>query len=188
MVTFEEHVLRQDGRFGADFGWVLSGLVLAVRRIEREIRSAGLSGVYGALGQENVQGETQQKLDVVANDLIKDCLRSRAAVAALVSEEDEGCRSVFDEDPDDGQVHRDLRSAGWVFEYRRECECRERSSVFISGLRQEHRWMSRFCRAGTKQALRRGMWSMGLRPCWFIPTGHGSAWVYARSRPQGRSF
>ncbi len=102
MVTFEEHVLRQDERFGADFGWVLSGLVLAVRRIEREIRSAGLSGGYGAAGQQNVQGETQQKLDVVANDLIKDCLRARAAVAALVSEEDEG-PAVVDGDPVTGK-------------------------------------------------------------------------------------
>ncbi len=102
MMTFEEHVLRQDERLGPDFGWMLSGLVLAVRRIEREIRSAGLSGGYGALRQENVQGETQQKLDVVANDLIKDCLRSRAAVAALVSEEDEG-PAVVDGDPATGK-------------------------------------------------------------------------------------
>lgn len=102
MMTFEEHVLRHDERFGAEFGWVLGGLALALRRIAREIRSAGISGGYGALTQENVQGETQQKLDVLANDLIKDALRSRAAVAALVSEEDEG-PALVDQDPTTGK-------------------------------------------------------------------------------------
>jgi fructose-1,6-bisphosphatase I len=110
MTTFEEHVLQQEklraipgfGETSGAFGWLLSGLTLAARRIEAQIRSAGLSDVYGAQGSENVQGEDQQKLDVVANDAMMECLASRSGVAALVSEEDETAM-VVDEDPATGR-------------------------------------------------------------------------------------
>jgi fructose-1,6-bisphosphatase I len=48
-----------------------------------------LSDVLGAFGQQNVQGEQQQKLDVYANQALLHCLGLRDSVAALVSEEDE---------------------------------------------------------------------------------------------------
>ncbi|RXH56068.1 Fructose-1,6-bisphosphatase, type I [Granulicella sibirica] len=105
MVTFEEHILGQDQEFSeasGAFGWMLGGLTLAVKRIEAQIRSAGLSDVYGAQGTENVQGEAQQKLDVVANDAMMECLGTREGVAALVSEEDEAA-VVFDDDPATGK-------------------------------------------------------------------------------------
>ena len=57
--------------------------------VEAKIRTAGLSDVLGALGQTNVQGEQQQKLDVYANQALLHCLGLRDSVAALVSEEDE---------------------------------------------------------------------------------------------------
>ena len=81
---------------------MLSGLTLACRRIEAQIRSAGLGDVYGAAGQENVQGEAQQKLDVMANQAMMDCLGGREGVAALVSEEDEA-PVIFDQDPATGK-------------------------------------------------------------------------------------
>ena len=90
--------------------------------VEAKIRSAGLSDVYGAFGAENVQGEQQQKLDVYANQALLHCLGLRDSVAALVSEEDEE-PVTFNRDRGDGEVHYRVRSAGWVFEYRCECEC-----------------------------------------------------------------
>jgi len=45
--------------------------------------------VLGAIGQTNIQGEQQQKLDVFANQALLHCLGLRDSVAALVSEEDE---------------------------------------------------------------------------------------------------
>jgi fructose-1,6-bisphosphatase I len=124
MMTFEEHVVLAHPELGAEFGWVLGGLTLAAKRIEAQIRSAGLSGVYGAQGSENVQGEAQQKLDVVANDAMMEALGSRAGVAALVSEEDEapvafdadGGKYIVIFDPLDGSSNIDVNvNVGTIF-------------------------------------------------------------------------
>ena len=70
--------------------------------IEAKIRSAGLTGIYGAAGAENVQGEQQQKLDVFANQAMLHCLSLRDSVAALVSEENEQ-PATFNRDPETGK-------------------------------------------------------------------------------------
>ena len=75
---------------GARLAEVFGAIAVAGRQIERKIRLAGLSDVYGAYGAVNVQGEQQQKLDVFANDLLTEVLRGVPCVAAIVSEEDEG--------------------------------------------------------------------------------------------------
>jgi fructose-1,6-bisphosphatase I len=85
-VTVEEYVaLNASAALAEVFGAVAE----AARQIERKIRLAGLSDVYGAFGAVNVQGEQQQKLDVFANDLLTEVLRGVACVGAIVSEEDE---------------------------------------------------------------------------------------------------
>lgn len=128
MITFEEHVVKQHPELGAEFGWVLGGLTLASKKIEAQIRSAGLSDVYGAQGSENVQGEAQQKLDVVANDAMMEALGSRAGVAALVSEEDEapvafdadGGKYIVIFDPLDGSSNIDVNvNVGTIFSVHR---------------------------------------------------------------------
>jgi fructose-1,6-bisphosphatase len=43
----------------------------------------------GSFGEVNVQGEEQQKLDVIANKALMRCLGTRASVAVLASEEDD---------------------------------------------------------------------------------------------------
>ena len=51
---------------------------------------AGLAGVLGlAGGPQNVQGEDQKKLDILANDVFISCLGRSGQVAAMVSEEDD---------------------------------------------------------------------------------------------------
>ena len=93
ITTVQQHISRQFSEFseeGVTFGWLMSGLTLATKRIEAQIRSAALTDGYGSYGAENVQGEQQQKLDVFANDALMESLGMRGSVAALVSEEDEG--------------------------------------------------------------------------------------------------
>ena len=85
--TIEEYVAASAG---AQLAEVFGAIARAGRQIERKIRLAGLSDVYGAYGAVNVQGEQQQKLDVFANDLLTEELRGVRCVAAIVSEEDEG--------------------------------------------------------------------------------------------------
>jgi fructose-1,6-bisphosphatase I len=86
-MTVEEYAR---GRAGAALGEVFGAIAAAARLIERKIRLAGLSDVYGAVGAVNVQGEQQQKLDVFANETLTQMLGALPCVAAIVSEEDEG--------------------------------------------------------------------------------------------------
>jgi fructose-1,6-bisphosphatase I len=92
ITTVQQHILQQQAEISeatGRFSWLLSGITLATKMVEAKIRTAGLSDIYGAIGQTNVQGEQQQKLDVYANQALLHCLGLRDSVAALVSEEDE---------------------------------------------------------------------------------------------------
>src|SRR3954470_3767690 len=70
--------------------------------VQAKIRQAGLLDVLGSAGDTNVQGETQQKLDVYANQALLHCLGLRDSVAMLVSEENEE-PVVFDRAPETGK-------------------------------------------------------------------------------------
>jgi fructose-1,6-bisphosphatase I len=105
IVTVQQHILEEQRKRSdatGTFSWLLSGITLAAKMVEAKIRQAGLLDVLGSLGQENVQGETQQKLDVYANQALLHCLGVRDSVAALVSEENEE-PVIFDRDGETGR-------------------------------------------------------------------------------------
>ncbi len=94
------------------------------------MRRAGLVDVLGAAGETNVQGEEQQKLDVIANDMMKQTLDFSGRVCVMASEEDqepvpisEGPRSgkyVVLFDPLDGSSNIDVNvSVGTIFSIHR---------------------------------------------------------------------
>src|SRR5881628_3877014 len=58
--------------------------------IANKVRSAGLADILGATDLENVQGETQQKLDVLANEIINKALDHGGRLCAMASEEEPG--------------------------------------------------------------------------------------------------
>jgi fructose-1,6-bisphosphatase I len=93
LVTVQQHILQQqEDQFPAargSFSSLLSGMTLATKMIQAKIRRAGLVDIVGSAGEINVQGETQQKLDVYANQAVLHCLGTRESVAFLVSEENE---------------------------------------------------------------------------------------------------
>ncbi|MBV9158788.1 MAG: class 1 fructose-bisphosphatase [Acidobacteriaceae bacterium] len=93
VTTAQQHILEQQEMHfpdaGGTFSWLLSGITLATRMVQAKIRQAGLLDVLGSAGETNVQGETQQKLDVYANQALLQCLSLRDSVAVLVSEENE---------------------------------------------------------------------------------------------------
>jgi fructose-1,6-bisphosphatase I len=92
IVTIQQHILTQQRAFpeaGGDFSWLLSGITLAAKMIQAKVRRAGLLDILGSAGEVNIQGETQQKLDVYANQAVQHCLAVRESVAELVSEENE---------------------------------------------------------------------------------------------------
>jgi len=68
----------------------LSGLTLATKKIQAQVRRAGLSEILGEHGMEkNVQGEIQQKLDVYANEKFIQTLTNRQIVCGIASEEND---------------------------------------------------------------------------------------------------
>ncbi len=85
-VTLQHHVQQHHG---AELASVIQAIAEASVLIERSLRTAALSDILGAQGSTNVQGEQQQKLDVLANDLLTEVMRQHPAVAAAISEEDE---------------------------------------------------------------------------------------------------
>ena len=105
ITTVQQHILQQQQEISeasGRFSWLLSGITLATKMVEAKIRTAGLNNVLGAIGNTNVQGEQQQKLDVYANQALLHCLGLRDSVAALVSEEDEE-PVTFDRSVDTGK-------------------------------------------------------------------------------------
>ncbi|MBM3727120.1 MAG: class 1 fructose-bisphosphatase [Acidobacteria bacterium] len=129
LMTVQQHILQQQedlfpearGRFSS----LLSGITLATKMIQAKIRRAGLADIIGSVGATNVQGETQQKLDVYANQALLDCLGTRESVAMLVSEENaeavvidrsgEG-KYIIVFDPLDGSSNIDVNvSVGTIF-------------------------------------------------------------------------
>ncbi|MHC4427466.1 MAG: class 1 fructose-bisphosphatase [Planctomycetota bacterium] len=92
LTTLESHILTEETRYpGATgaFTWVLSAMTLSAKIIASKIRRARLEPVLGAMGVENVSGDEQQKLDVIANETLLRALGTRAGVALLASEESE---------------------------------------------------------------------------------------------------
>src|SRR5438067_12730891 len=91
-MTVQQHIQEEQRRHhphaSGDFSWLLSGLTLATKIIADQVRRAGLAGILGADGRENVQGEAVQKLDVLANQTLLRCLGNRGNVAIMASEED----------------------------------------------------------------------------------------------------
>ncbi len=68
---------------------LINSIRLAAKVVNHEIRKAGLVDITGASGDINIQGETQQKLDLLANDLFKQTLINREIVCGIASEEED---------------------------------------------------------------------------------------------------
>lgn len=66
---------------------LLSSIKLAGKVVNQKINKAGLSQILGKVGTENIQGETQAKLDVMANDVFISTLKNRGEICGLASEE-----------------------------------------------------------------------------------------------------
>lgn len=91
-LTIQQHIMDQQRLFpGAtgEFSFLLSGLTLATKKIQAKVRRAGLTELLGAHGEQNVQGEDQQKLDIYANEAMIQSLGCRQSVGILASEENE---------------------------------------------------------------------------------------------------
>ena len=92
IMTLQSHILEQQAHYphaSGTFSWILSALSISAKIIADKVRRARLENVLGSVGSENVQGEVQQKLDVLANDVLIRTLGGREGVAIVASEENE---------------------------------------------------------------------------------------------------
>lgn len=67
---------------------LLYDICLAAKIISRQVRRAGLTDILGEQGAINVQGELQQKLDVFANETVRNAIQYTGRVCVIASEED----------------------------------------------------------------------------------------------------
>jgi fructose-1,6-bisphosphatase I len=131
--TLREHVLAgmqaAPGATG-EFTSLLNHVSLAVRIINSRVREAGLAGLLGYTGATNVQGESVQKLDTYANDVLLSVLQRSGHCGVIASEElDEpmysghGGKYVVLFDPLDGSSNIDTNvSIGTIFSVLRRRE------------------------------------------------------------------
>ena len=92
VVTLQSHILArqaQEPEATGTLSWILSALSISAKVIADQVRRARLVDVLGDVGEENVQGEQQQKLDVISNELLMRVLGERKGVAIVASEENE---------------------------------------------------------------------------------------------------
>ncbi|MCB0795838.1 MAG: class 1 fructose-bisphosphatase [Flavobacteriales bacterium] len=93
IITLSEFILDRQHEFPhatGELSRILGAIELASKVVSREVNKAGLAeDILGAMGSENVQGEQQQKLDVVANELFMNAMKGQGEVAGVASEEDE---------------------------------------------------------------------------------------------------
>lgn len=113
----------RDTEAGEGIGDVLSAIGLATRAIASKVRRARIGDdVIGAVGAINVQGEEQQKLDVIANELLIRVLSRCPNVGVIGSEEEDEAVAVGSGgycvlfDPLDGSSNIDVAAGvGTIF-------------------------------------------------------------------------
>jgi fructose-1,6-bisphosphatase I len=81
-------VLKQDN-VDIELILLIRSLLASCKEITFRVSQGELSGVLGSTLTENVQGETQKKLDVITNQMLKDILLSDDSVRAIASEEED---------------------------------------------------------------------------------------------------
>ncbi len=106
---------------------VLEALALGCKAIGHRVRRARIEDdIVGVAGGENVFGEVQQKLDVLSDEMLLQCLREAPAAGVYASEEQEGAivlrpaseggRYAVLADPLDGSSNIDVAvSVGTIF-------------------------------------------------------------------------
>ncbi len=134
--TLGEFIIENQNSFPYSTGELsklINAIRLAAKVVNHEVNKAGLVDIIGAVGETNVQGEDQQKLDVFANDTFIRSLTNREIVCGIASEESKDFISInsSDErhqnkyivlmDPLDGSSNIDVNaSVGTIFSiYRR---------------------------------------------------------------------
>jgi fructose-1,6-bisphosphatase I len=135
--TLGEFIIEKQEEFQYSTGElsrIINSIRLAAKVVNYKVNKAGLVDIVGAAGDQNIQGEDQQKLDVFANDTFIQTLINREIVCGIASEESDDFITVAGNDnnhnnkyvvlmdPLDGSSNIDVNvSVGTIFSvYRRK--------------------------------------------------------------------
>ncbi|GHU24298.1 fructose-1,6-bisphosphatase class 1 [Betaproteobacteria bacterium] len=117
---------QRAGRVSPDLRLLLEVVARAVKAIGVNVSKGALADVLGDAGTDNVQGEAQKKLDVIANEILLEANEWGGHLAAMASEEVETVHQIpFDYpkggflllfDPLDGSSNIDINvTVGTIF-------------------------------------------------------------------------
>jgi len=129
VVTIDRFIIEEERNHPeatGELSGVLYDLALAAKMIANKVRSAGLADILGATENENVQGEVQQKLDIMANEIIVKAMDHGGRLCAMASEEEPGIIQIPEQfkcgkyallfDPLDGSSNIDVNvPVGTIF-------------------------------------------------------------------------
>jgi fructose-1,6-bisphosphatase I len=134
--TLGEYIIENQNAFqysSGELSRIINSIRLAAKVVNYKVNKAGLVDIVGAAGEQNIQGEDQQKLDVYANEVFIQTLINREIVCGIASEENDDFITVSGSDnnhnnkyvvlmdPLDGSSNIDVNvSVGTIFSvYRR---------------------------------------------------------------------
>ncbi len=134
--TLGEFIIENQSSFkysSGELSRLINSIRLAAKVVNHEVNKAGLIDIIGTVGETNIQGEDQQKLDVYANEKFIKTLTNRNIVCGIASEEDNDFITINSQDenhqnkyivlidPLDGSSNIDVNvSVGTIFSiYRR---------------------------------------------------------------------
>ena len=134
--TLGEFIIENQKDFqysSGELSRIFNSIRLAAKVVSYKVNKAGLVDIIGAVGEKNIQGEDQQKLDVYANEIFIQTLINREIVCGIASEENDDFITVQGSDnsnsnkyvvlmdPLDGSSNIDVNvSVGTIFSvYRR---------------------------------------------------------------------
>ncbi|HLV38043.1 class 1 fructose-bisphosphatase [Xanthomarina sp.] len=134
--TLGEFIIENQSSFkytSGELSRLINSIRLAAKVVNHEVNKAGLVDIIGSVGDTNIQGEEQQKLDVYANEKFIQTLKNRNIVCGIASEEEDTFISINSQDknnqnkyvvlidPLDGSSNIDVNvSVGTIFSvYRR---------------------------------------------------------------------
>ena len=160
---------------------LLEVVARACKSISQAVNKGALGGVLGTADTENVQGEVQKKLDIIANDVLIEANEWGGHLAAMASEEMEGIHVVPNRypqgeylllfDPLDGSSNIDVNvSIGTIFSVLRKPEG--------SGVSEQD-----FLQAGARQVAA-GYCVYGPQTTLVLTVGDGVA-MFTLDREQG---
>ncbi len=134
--TLGEFIIENQSSFkytSGELSRLINSIRLAAKVVNHEVNKAGLVDIIGTVGDTNIQGEDQQKLDVFANETFIKTMTKRNIVCGIASEEEDDFISINSQDenhqnkyvvlidPLDGSSNIDVNvSVGTIFSiYRR---------------------------------------------------------------------